>query len=98
MLCVDADYGIAAQRKVDLAARRIGKLITFTQVNDRLREEVSCRNQLLALCVVTLLIEFVIQVTATSMADCYLAWLAALLAARSTSSVRSRCATASPKS
>jgi len=30
-------YGIATQRKVDLAARRIAKLIQFTQENDKLR-------------------------------------------------------------
>jgi len=32
-------YGIAAQRKKDLAARRISKLIDFTKVNDALRAE-----------------------------------------------------------
>jgi hypothetical protein len=31
-------YGIANQRKIDLAARRIGKVITFTQENDAMRE------------------------------------------------------------
>jgi len=38
-LACSADNGIAAQRKVDLAARRIGKLITYTQTNDTLRKE-----------------------------------------------------------
>jgi len=32
-------YGIAQQRKVDLAARRIHKLIEFTQENDKLRAD-----------------------------------------------------------
>jgi len=32
-------YGIANQRKLDLAARRISKLIDFTKINDALREE-----------------------------------------------------------
>jgi Ca2+-binding EF-hand superfamily protein len=32
-------YGIANQRKLDLAARRISKLIDFTKTNDALREE-----------------------------------------------------------
>ena len=31
--------GIAAQRKLDIAARRIGKLITYTKANDELRNE-----------------------------------------------------------
>jgi hypothetical protein len=34
-------YGIAAQRKLDLAARRISKLIDYTQTNDKLRAEYS---------------------------------------------------------
>lgn len=32
-------YGIAEQRKLDIAARRIGKLIRFTKENDAMREE-----------------------------------------------------------
>lgn len=32
-------YGVARQRKIDLAARRIGKLIKFTEENDAMREE-----------------------------------------------------------
>jgi Ca2+-binding EF-hand superfamily protein len=32
-------YGIAEQRKLDLAARRIGKVIRFTKENDALREK-----------------------------------------------------------
>lgn len=35
----DVYHGIATQRKVDLAAARISKLITFTQVNDKLKED-----------------------------------------------------------
>lgn len=32
-------YGIAEQRKLDLAARRIARLITFTEVNDKLKAD-----------------------------------------------------------
>lgn len=32
-------YGIAEQRKLDIAARRIGKLIKFTQENDARKKE-----------------------------------------------------------
>src|SRR5579885_3408943 len=34
-------YGIAEQRKLDIAARRIGKLIKFTQENDARKKEYS---------------------------------------------------------
>ena len=37
-------YGIAAQRKIDLAARRIGKLIVYTQTNDKIRSEYNARS------------------------------------------------------
>lgn len=32
-------YGIAAQRRIDLAARRIGKLINYTSTNDNLKKD-----------------------------------------------------------
>ncbi len=36
-------YGIAAQRKIDLAARRIGKLINYTSTNDKIKSEYNAR-------------------------------------------------------
>jgi len=38
-------YGIAEQRKMDLAARRIGKVIKLTEENDAMRAEYSQKSQ-----------------------------------------------------
>lgn len=38
-------YGIAEQRKLDIAARRIGKLIRFTKENDAMRAEFNDRSK-----------------------------------------------------
>jgi len=40
-------YGIAQQRKVDLAAKRVSKLIEFTKENDRLKEDYTKRAEAL---------------------------------------------------
>jgi Ca2+-binding EF-hand superfamily protein len=40
-------YGIAQQRKVDLAAKRVAKLIDYTKENDRLKEDYTKRAQAL---------------------------------------------------
>jgi len=40
-------YGIAQQRKVDLAAKRVAKLIEYTKENDRLKEDYTKRAQAL---------------------------------------------------